>query len=165
MGYWVKTDFAAIYANGGEPYYQGNRAHWQDIAVPQRPDKWHTWDGNAWTITLDDYITWKYGIVKAGVAAVDGIDGADTLITNKLASLGYNNEHELANAINLVRLQVAGTATQADTDALNQAAARWQWISDVRNQQQTTQGAIMAATTNADVDTAMNNLTWPAWPG
>lgn len=32
--------------NGG--YYEGDKAHWQDQDVPQRPSANHTWNGSAW---------------------------------------------------------------------------------------------------------------------
>lgn len=39
MGFYIDQ-------NGG--YYEGDKAHWQDQDVPQRPSANHTWNGSAW---------------------------------------------------------------------------------------------------------------------
>lgn len=39
MGFYIDQ-------NGG--YYEGDKAHWQDQDVPQRPSANHTWIGSAW---------------------------------------------------------------------------------------------------------------------
>lgn len=39
MGFYIDQD-------GG--YYEGDKAHWQDQEVPQRPSANHTWNGSAW---------------------------------------------------------------------------------------------------------------------
>lgn len=39
MGFYIDQ-------NGG--YYEGDKAHWQDQEVPQRPSANHTWNGSAW---------------------------------------------------------------------------------------------------------------------
>jgi hypothetical protein len=39
MGYFINPEFG---------YYEGDQINPSDIAVPQRPDYTHTWDGQAW---------------------------------------------------------------------------------------------------------------------
>lgn len=41
MGFYIDQ-------NGG--YYEGDKAHWQDQDVPQRPSANHTWNGSAWVV-------------------------------------------------------------------------------------------------------------------
>ena len=39
MGYFINPELG---------YYEGDQFHPSDLAVPQRPDYTHTWDGQAW---------------------------------------------------------------------------------------------------------------------
>lgn len=38
------------YITSDNKYYEGDKAHWQDILIPKRPDYTYKWDGKAWLI-------------------------------------------------------------------------------------------------------------------
>ena len=44
----VKSDFAAQYAAGADPYYEGDALRAGDIVTPRRPDSSYEWNGAAW---------------------------------------------------------------------------------------------------------------------
>jgi len=121
MAYFIRSNFADIYAAGGDPYYIGDRAGSADLEVPPRPSSEHKWDGASWAVDPEKVRARKVAETKAEafrriLALVPGWTEA-------------NHERKQRNALmrsaRLLRAKINGTITAegtAEMDALDAAS-------------------------------------------
>ena len=113
----------SYYVDRNNVYYEGDRAHWQDRDVPQRPSANHTWNGSAWEpapLPVPDVVTMRQARlallqngmltqVKDAVAAMPGAAGDAARIEWEFSSTVERNRplvQSLISALGLTESQL-----------------------------------------------------------